>query len=280
MEYIEYEPGVIITETCAVIGMPNEFYHAHPGISKSGLDLIHRSPAHYQYSAKREPTRAMEIGTAIHCAILEPERFASEYVLLRHVTDRRASEYKKAKEVHGGEYVLTGKEADNVAGMQESVRSQYALPAGRCEVSLFAVCERTGLMVKARFDLLTDDGHAVDLKKTQDSSRDAFAKSVYNYRYHVQEAFYSYVYLLVFGRDLESFTFLAVEEQPPHIAMPYTIGFESAEIARTEMNADLDRYAACVQSNDWPGYDRTDDPLELPAWALAQYDDELVEEIK
>ena len=280
MEYTQYEPGMEIVPPCAIIGMPNDVYHAHPAISKSGLDLIHRSPAHFQYSAKRDSTRAMEIGTAIHCAILEPERFAAEYVLLRDVKDRRASEYRKAKEVHGGEYVLTSTEADNVAGMQESVRSQYAIPKGRAEVSLFAVCARTGVAVKCRFDLLTDDGHAIDLKKTQDSSREAFAKSIYNYRYHVQQAFYSYVYYLVFGRDLESFTFLAVEEQHPHIAMPYTIGFESAGIAHSEMQADLDRYAACVQDNDWPGYERTDEPLELPAWALAQYDEELVEEIK
>lgn len=279
MEYTQYEPGMTVQPPCAIIGMPNDIYHAHPAISKSGLDLIHRSPAHYQYSAKREGTRAMEIGTAIHCAILEPERFANEYVLLRDVKDRRASEYKKAKEVHGGEYVLTGKEADNVAGMQESVRSQYALPSGRCEVSLFAVCERTGEQVKARFDLLTDDGHAVDLKKTQDSSRDAFSKSIYNYRYHVQEAFYRYVYALVAGRKLESFTFLAVEELPPHIAMPYTVGEESRDIGHNEMLDDLDRYADCVKVNDWPGYERTDEPLELPGWVLAQYENDIVEDI-
>lgn len=279
MEYIQYEPGMTVPETGAVIGMPNEVYHAHLAISKSGLDLIHRSPAHFQYSAHREATRAMEIGTAIHCAILEPERFRDEYVLLRDVKDRRASEYKKAKEVHGGEYVLTGKEADNVAGMQESVRSQYAIPNGTAEVSLFGICERTGVPVKCRFDLLTDDGAGVDLKKTQDSSREAFAKSVFNYRYHVQDAFYSYVYALVAGRALESFTFLAVEEQPPHIAMPYTLGEESRDIAHNEMLDDLDRYAACVQANDWPGYERTEEPLELPSWVLAQYENDLLEEI-
>lgn len=279
MEYIQYEPGMDIVPPCAIIGMPNEVYHAHPAISKSGLDLIHRSPAHYQYGAKRASTRAMEIGTAIHCAILEPERFTSEYVLLRDVKDRRASEYRKAKEVHGGEYVLTGSEADNVAGMQESVRSQYAIPVGTAEVSLFAVCEVTGVPVKCRYDLLTDDAHAIDLKKTQDSSRDAFAKSVYNYRYHVQDAFYRYVYRLVYGRPLESFTFLAVEEQPPHVAMPYTLGEETREIADSEAMQDLARYAECMETNDWPGYERTDEPLEIPAWALAQYDDKIDEEI-
>ena len=62
---------------CLVTGMSNEAYHAYDGISKSGLDLIARSPAHYAYRTASEPTRAMVIGSATHAAILEPEVFAS-----------------------------------------------------------------------------------------------------------------------------------------------------------------------------------------------------------
>ena len=63
--------------------LSNRDYHAHPAISKSGLDLISRSPAHYRYRAPKEPSRAMEIGTAIHTALLEPDRYAAEYVIDR-----------------------------------------------------------------------------------------------------------------------------------------------------------------------------------------------------
>src|SRR5690554_8185442 len=71
--------------------MSNEEYHDLPdSISKSGLDLIVRSPAHYRFAEHREPTRAMVIGTAIHAAILEPDVFATEYLLLRDITDRRS----------------------------------------------------------------------------------------------------------------------------------------------------------------------------------------------
>ena len=51
----------MITET-----LSNAEYHAHPAISKSGLDLMSRSPAHYRYRAASKPSRTMEIGTAIH----------------------------------------------------------------------------------------------------------------------------------------------------------------------------------------------------------------------
>ena len=64
-------------------GLTNEAYHGGPGISKSGLDLINKTPATFRYvtdhPTEREETSAMRIGTAVHAAILEPEVFATEY---------------------------------------------------------------------------------------------------------------------------------------------------------------------------------------------------------
>ena len=162
------QPGIYTSDQ-----LTSEAYHSSEGISKSGLDLVMRSPAHYRFADKRESTRAMEIGTALHCAILEPERFATDYMMLKEVTDRRASAYKEACKVWSAERVLTGTEADKVAGMQESVRSnphlaEYMQSAGRYELSVFATDPVTGVLVRCRFDKLTDSGLAVDLKKTQD----------------------------------------------------------------------------------------------------------------
>ena len=63
----------------------NSDYHGGPGISKSGLDLVHRSPMHYNAvvtaANDRTPTPAQELGTAVHMAILEPAEFAKTYCL-------------------------------------------------------------------------------------------------------------------------------------------------------------------------------------------------------
>jgi exodeoxyribonuclease VIII len=72
-------------------GIPNADYHHGPGISKSGLDLISRSPLHYKAvldaENDNEPTPAQAIGTALHCAVLEPDVFVQEYCLALQRSD-------------------------------------------------------------------------------------------------------------------------------------------------------------------------------------------------
>ena len=269
---------------CFVLDMPNSDYHSYEGISKSGLDVIDRSPAHFMYGAKREPSREMAIGTAIHTAILEPEKFATDYVLLKDIKDRRASEYKQAIKVHSPENVLVASEADNVAGMVESVYSQPIAAAslrmdGWRELSAVVEDPETGVLLRCRFDLLTVHGQSVDLKKTRDSRATEFAKSVYNYRYHVQDAMYSHVYELITGEPLQSFEFLAVEEQPPHCAMMFELDREAKQIGYQEYRRNLLTYAECEKSNEWPGYDQEEELLSLPSWAISQYENDLEIEI-
>lgn len=67
-------------------GIPNADYHGGPGISKSGLDLIHRSPMHYHAvvtaaNDNHESTVAQALGTAAHALILEPAEFVKDYCL-------------------------------------------------------------------------------------------------------------------------------------------------------------------------------------------------------
>lgn len=80
------EPGVYR-------GLANDVYHRGPGISKSGLDLIRKSPAHYRAVVtaandnERAPTAAQFIGTALHMIVLEPQLFAHTYTLALQRSD-------------------------------------------------------------------------------------------------------------------------------------------------------------------------------------------------
>ena len=134
----------------------NAEYHAHSGISKSSLDLIHRSPAHYlaSKSMPREETPAMKLGTAFHTLVLEPARFVAEYDFIEG--DRRTKAVKDAiKDAEAaGKVILTKDEFDEVSGMRDSVfKNRIAatlLDGATIEHSVFS--ELDGVRVKCRPD--------------------------------------------------------------------------------------------------------------------------------
>lgn len=272
MKIIKYEELTpeLAASGCLVTGMPNDAYHAYDGISKSGLDLVARSPAHYAYRTATETTRAMVIGSATHAAILEPEQFDKQYMLLRDVTDRRSSAYKQAAEQFGADNVLTGSEADAVIGMRESVRLnkqavELLTASGHVEIAVFATDPETGVLVKCKFDKLLSDLRSVDLKTTQDL-RD-FAKSVANYRYHVQQAYYSDVFAWATGLQLESFDFLVVEKDAPNASKLFALDTPSVDYGRKLYRQALNTYAECLKNNDWSMPNGDLEYITLPSWA-------------
>lgn len=269
---------------CFVIGMPNEDYHAYEAISKSGLDLVDKSPLHYLAGVKPKDKRHLEIGTALHTAVLEPERFRSEYMILKGVTKRTASEYKEAVKAKGSERVLTETEGGNIVSTQEAIRNDAELndeleACDLFEVSAFVEVE--GVLWKCRFDALNSkELIAIDLKTTQCSEREDFAKSVYNYRYHVQASFYSAIFRQITGQKLKAFRFLAVENEPPHCPMMYTLDDEAMQIGGVETERNLAEYYLADDTSNWVGYEQTNEPLALPHWAIAQHEQKMGDMIK
>lgn len=282
MEIIDYQDGMEIPATCIIRNMPNEVYHAHDNVSKSSLDLFDRSPAHLHFAEPFKSSRAMVIGTAIHTALLEPERFEKEYLLLESVTDRRSSVYKDAIKHTSEEKVLVSTEAKNVKSMTETAKANvyfmiYASEGYEVELSFFGICSITGEAVRCRFDMLTKSGRALDLKKTSDARPAEFSKSVFNYRYHVQHAFYSHVYKCVTGEDLKSFEFFAVEETSPHTNAIYSLCEETLELGNYYMMKNLKDYASCENpaSSIWI----KKQTISLPSWAYSQYESDIEESI-
>lgn len=277
MNVSTYAPEVIPTGLIA--GMPNEVYHSTDAISKSGLDLVDKSPAHYKFQPPREPTPAMRVGSAIHCAVLEPDRFDAEYVTAP-VKTRREKAYKELVAEHGEGLVLVPSEAEAVRAIQSAALSRpevkrLAHAPGWNELSAFGVDPETGAKVRCRYDLLARDGFAVDLKKSRNVFPRGFSRSVAAYRYHVQVAFYSDVYYWITGDLLPEFWLIAIEDQPPYTAVPYRLDDMAIEAGRIAYRRNLNTYARCLESGEWPRFEPETDLLTLPDWALYDLEDQL-----
>lgn len=262
--------------------MNNEQYHADTSaISASGLKLFARSPAHY-YAAyldpnrpQRQPTAAMKLGTATHCAILEPERFNSEYVAMPEGIDRRTMAGKQAYAdlLASGAEILAADDMASVMNMACSFRDNDISRAlfdrsHKVEQSIFATIN--GVACKCRPDFITDDGLLVmDAKTTKDASPEEFGRSAWNLGYHIQAAFYRRVIHAATGTTPD-FIFGCVESEAPHLVAFYSVPTYLLEYADGIIDMLLDRYAECKAADLWPGYVAEIEMQELTVPGYAQ----------
>jgi exodeoxyribonuclease VIII len=255
----------------------NNAYHALDAVGKSDLDLIARSPAHWKH-AVREETAAMRFGSAVHCAVLEPERFETEYVCAPNL-DKRTKAGKDAfaefQAKHDGKTALEINEYTSIGVLAHTVRTHprvaQFLASGQPEVSALWKDEEFQVRCRARFDWMTPDGWLIDLKTTTDASPAAFARSCASFRYHVQAAWYLDGYPQASGGDLPlGFIFIAVEKTAPYGIALYELDADAVELGRQLARRDLARYANARTFDQWPGYPDAIQPLSLPRWAMNQ----------
>lgn len=280
---IIYEHDMKITAPCYIKDMPADIYHAYTAASNSGLKLVARSPAHFKCAPKQKETRNMVIGSALHMAVLEPELFYKKYTLLHGCEDRRAKEYKEAKEQFGEEFVLVSTECSRIEGIMNSVLHDREIDSllakpGHNELSGFSIDPETGLTCKHRFDKLLNNGIAIDLKTTVDARSDAFSRAIFNYNYHVQAAFYMDQHEWITGIELADFIFIVVESESPYACKMYRLDPESIDVGRATYRKALDEYVKCKQSGIWPAYQNDGvEEISIPKWAMNKYDEQLIE---
>ncbi|HFI7433943.1 TPA: PD-(D/E)XK nuclease-like domain-containing protein [Escherichia coli] len=265
-------------------GMPNADYHANEAIGSTTVKAISVSPANHYFN-KFTGSKSAHIGSAIHAALLEPELFRSDYLLMPDVTSRSSKEYKSASECKNPEYILVGSEVDTVNRMFDSSRlnedfMDYMNTKGCSEVSMFAECPETGLMLKCRFDRLSDTlTYPLDVKSCRDASERGFSNAFGQFKYHIQAAFYLYVLKLATGIEYNQFAFFAIENSPPYRNCMYYIGEESLELGYREMFAALHKLVACRENESlkYEGIVLPSNEINVPAYLLDnEYDDEVI----
>jgi len=274
--------------------LSNEDYHSGPGISKSHLDVVAKSPLHYwdkyvnDNREPEEPTDSMILGTATHTAILEPDLFPSLYVVVPGDAPKRpTSVQRKAKnpsaetllaidwwddfnQANAGKTILDAEDYKTCLAMRDAVHIHSSagrlLQGGRSEQSFYCIEEETGELIKCRPDYLRGDGGMVDVKTTEDASPAGFAKSVVNYRYYVQAPWYTDIPLRLYGEIVPYFVFVAVEKKRPYAVATYFVENEQLDVGRERYMKDLRLIAECKQAGNWPGYSQEIEPLKLPRW--------------
>lgn len=253
-----------------------EKYHSGPGVSKSLLDALAKSPAHYRaalMAEKKEPTPAQRLGTLIHTAIIEPEKLK---VIVGPDLNKNTNAWKAfvADAAAQGLEVISKEDDAMLKGIAASVAAHpaasWALGPGYAEHSAYWTDPRTGLLCRCRPDKIrrTEKGVIlVDLKSTEDASEYEFSRSIENFRYHVQAAFYTDGIENVIGERVAAFVFVAVEKKPPYAVACYQLADVDVAEGRDQYMTELDLLARCQEANAWPGYSTRIEPITRPSWA-------------
>jgi hypothetical protein len=255
-------------------------YHKLPGWSKTALDHINRSPAHFMQwrDEPKEQTPAMLFGSAFHCAVLTPKLYGKYYITAPQI-DKRSKEgkekYAQFEKKAEGKTIITEENNTTIREMQKAIFSHplasNLLSNGEAEQSFFWTDKRTGLKCKARPDYLRYDAICIDVKTTDNASIKSFQRSMYNYRYYVQGAFFLDGIFQSTNINCDNFVIIAIEKEKPYGIMIYCLDDLAIDTGRIEYEKNLD---TCLDFENDPEkyktvYPVSTDPVELslPPWA-------------
>jgi hypothetical protein len=262
--------------------VPADEYHAMDGISISRLKPIARSPLHYLHELKNpRKTDPMTLGTAAHCAVLEPHLYDSRFAIWARMSEngnqcpRKGQFWDAFVSANVGKEILTVDQHETARAIGRAVRSDPVamkyLAFGEPEVTLQHGNRR------GRADWITrleDKPFVVGLKTARDCRPMVFGSAAAKLGYPLQWAWYFDLYEAITGNEPEMIE-IVVESAPPHAVATYIINEDIILQGRDEYENLLEVLARCEATGEWPGPTEYEQVLTLPSWYYGDAVDDL-----
>lgn len=280
--------------------MPFEEYLRINAFHKSAMSELRKSPRHY-WHFKNTPldTKAIREGRLLETVLLEPELFYEQFVIypdyymdyeykksvkrpnpplikMEWSNARKYCQTWKKEQEARGKIPIAEKDVDEVIECAAVIASKSELRKliqGQMQVTMVWVDPKTGVLCKARIDILRDD-MIVDLKKTKDASysntgKGGFSNEILNFGYHEQGALYSDGWEVLNNHRLP-FVFLAVEKFAPFECAGYPLREDSLITGRYNYRAMQIVYRDILEEGKYHGYPNQLQDIDIPAYQLLQ----------
>lgn len=252
-------------------------YDAIEALNWSTLKHLAISPRmlRWRVDHPQPDSRAMQLGRAIHCAVLEPERWASAYTV-KPACDRRTKIGKAAyaewlDSLDPGVEVLDAADHEIAERCAVAVRTHSVAAAllrgGRTEEIVTWTDPELGVACKARLDLIAPM-YVLDLKSTRSETLPAMGGETARRLYHGQLAYYhdGAIAAGLVPREAELPRVLYVQTVDPFDVVPGRLMREDIEDGRSLYRGFLRKYLECQAADWWPGLAPEEVDLLLPAW--------------
>lgn len=141
-----------------------------------------------------------------------------------------------------------------LAAVKKRAEADFLLSEGLAELSIFARCPGTGLMLRIRPDWLRLNKWIIDVKSTASAKPAYWSKQASSLGYHCQDAFYKYVFNLAAKQEAAGFGFITIEYDKAAICEPYEVHEDDKHAGEEIIANDINRLALCLEKDYWPGY--------------------------
>ncbi|MCP3884182.1 MAG: hypothetical protein GY700_01660 [Propionibacteriaceae bacterium] len=255
-------------------------YSKIKALNWSSLKPMAESALHCQWLRchPRVDTEALRLGTVVHMAVLEPDRYETECVRRPNKWDSwrtKASKEWRQDQIDAAMWVLTDDEADRVDRMVDAI-SRHSdavrlLSNTRTEEAI--TWEIDGVPCKGRVDAISAD-RVVDLKTCRDLGlfvrRDAASML-----YHGQLAWYLDGAIAAGACSPDAAAYVVpVESDGPYDCAALRLSERSLDAGRRLWRRLLDEWITCRDTGLWLGRYPSEDILDMPLWAPGMYDDD------
>ena len=280
--------GLIIT------GFPEREYHARPEVSTHDAMKLLTTPAKYRHSKlhPEEPTKAMQLGTALHTLLFEPERWTHRVAVVpadapKRPTSAQVNAKKPSDDTLAaidwwanfnhdafGKIVIDQDTAEEMLARVETIEtdpdaSKELRDVIAVEVAIFWIDPETGVPRRGRPDQLRAPNTVDDLKSTANASAVAFSNDAQKYGYFIQSADYTDALEILTGEPWR-FRWIAAESEAPWLCPVYECPPEGIDLGRKRRVEALTAWKRATESGAWSGYQTGVHQLLPPVWAMRE----------
>lgn len=251
------------------------------GVVSAGLISMKHMLAAFEGLFVRKDTSDMKFGRAIHCRLLEPERFKLDYRIATTCSAILGSGVNKGKRCSNSGKFFDGvnwfcgshkqpdsdvptdyideSEAERIEEIAEALHEHPVMDLfrGQCWTELSCVWEVRGWLRKCRIDRFSRDPkpRIIDLKKCLPGkgSREDMEKAIVAHGYHRQMAGNIEAIEVLEGVSPEGI-WVFIEDGPPYDVNIMPADPQTIAIGRHENNDIIGRFAAAHKNGRLPGY--------------------------